>query len=38
MIAEKPPLARRGTVLVVDDEEGVRASVRVILEETCDVL
>jgi DNA-binding NtrC family response regulator len=31
-----PP--RRGTVLVVDDEEGVRASVRVILEEECDVL
>ncbi|PYN77119.1 MAG: hypothetical protein DMD97_10190 [Candidatus Rokuibacteriota bacterium] len=30
--------AQRGTVLVVDDEEGVRASVRVILEETCDVL
>ena len=30
--------ARRGTVLVVDDEEGVRASVRAILEETCDVL
>jgi len=29
--------ARRGTVLVVDDEEGVRASVRAILEETCDV-
>jgi DNA-binding NtrC family response regulator len=29
---------RRGTVLVVDDEEGVRASVRAILEETCDVL
>ena len=32
------PTARRGTVLVVDDEEGVRASVRAILEETCDVL
>ena len=29
---------RRGTVLVVDDEEGVRASIRAILEETCDVL
>jgi DNA-binding NtrC family response regulator len=29
---------RRGTVLVVDDEEGVRASIRVILEETCEVL
>ena len=38
MIVEPPKLARRGTVLVVDDEEGVRASVRVILEETCDVL
>jgi two-component system response regulator AtoC len=31
-----PP--RRGTVLVVDDEEGVRASVRVILEHECDIL
>ena len=30
--------ARRGTVLVVDDEEGVRASMRAILEGTCDVL
>jgi two-component system, NtrC family, response regulator AtoC len=30
--------APRGTVLVVDDEESVRASVRAILEETCDVL
>jgi DNA-binding NtrC family response regulator len=29
---------RRGTVLVVDDEDGVRASIRAILEETCDVL
>jgi DNA-binding NtrC family response regulator len=29
--------SRRGTVLVVDDEEGVRASVRAILEETCEV-
>ncbi len=38
MIAEAPKLSRRGTVLVVDDEEGVRASVRAILEETCDVL
>ena len=33
-----PTLSRRGTVLVVDDEEGVRASIRVILEETCEVL
>src|SRR5207244_206083 len=29
---------RRGTVLVVDDEEGVRASIRAILESTCEVL
>jgi DNA-binding NtrC family response regulator len=33
-----PTMRRRGTVLVVDDEEGVRASVRAILEETCEVL
>jgi DNA-binding NtrC family response regulator len=31
-----PP--RPGTVLVVDDEEGVRASVRAILDGTCEVL
>jgi DNA-binding NtrC family response regulator len=31
-------LSRRGTVLVVDDEEGVRASIRAILEGTCEVL
>jgi DNA-binding NtrC family response regulator len=31
-------VGRRGTVLVVDDEDGVRASVRAILEESCDVL
>jgi DNA-binding NtrC family response regulator len=30
--------ARRGTVLVVDDESGVRASIRAILGGTCDVL
>jgi DNA-binding NtrC family response regulator len=35
---EPPKVVRRGTVLVVDDEEGVRASVRAILEETCEVL
>ena len=29
---------RRGTVLVVDDEDGVRASIRAILDDTCDVL
>jgi two-component system, NtrC family, response regulator AtoC len=28
---------RRGSVLVVDDEAGVRASIRAILEGTCDV-
>ncbi|MBI1734972.1 MAG: sigma-54-dependent Fis family transcriptional regulator [Candidatus Rokubacteria bacterium] len=28
----------RGTVLVVDDEEGVRASIRAILEGVCDVI
>jgi DNA-binding NtrC family response regulator len=37
-VLEVPTLTRRGTVLVVDDEEGVRASIRVILEETCEVL
>jgi len=36
--AAEAQTARRGTVLVVDDEEGVRASVRAILEDTCDVL
>jgi DNA-binding NtrC family response regulator len=35
---EAPPPSRPGTVLVVDDEEGVRASIRVILEGTCEVL
>jgi DNA-binding NtrC family response regulator len=30
--------ARRGTVLVVDDEEGVRASIRAILDGHCEVL
>jgi DNA-binding NtrC family response regulator len=33
-----PTMKRRGTVLVVDDEPGVRASMRAILEETCEVL
>jgi len=37
-LLEPPPLSRRGTVLVVDDEPGVRASIRVILEGTCEVL
>src|SRR5437870_7216084 len=35
---EHPSVVRRGSVLVVDDEDGVRASVRAILEETCDVI
>jgi len=38
VIVDAPQRMRRGTVLVVDDEDGVRASVRAILEETCDVL
>jgi DNA-binding NtrC family response regulator len=38
MAGDMPKLARRGTVLVVDDEEGVRASVKAILEENCEVL
>ena len=32
------PLGRRGSVLVVDDEDGVRESIRAILEQTCDIL
>ena len=35
---EIPTLSRRGTVLVVDDEVGVRASIRAILEERCEIL
>jgi DNA-binding NtrC family response regulator len=31
-------LGRRGSVLVVDDEDGVRDSIRAILEESCDIL
>jgi DNA-binding NtrC family response regulator len=37
-LLEGATLSRRGTVLVVDDEEGVRASIRAILEGTCEVL
>src|SRR5438876_12347367 len=35
---EHPGVVGRGSVLVVDDEDGVRASVRAILEEACDVI
>ncbi len=38
VVDSRGAVGRRGTVLVVDDEDGVRASVRAILEETCDVL
>jgi DNA-binding NtrC family response regulator len=37
-LLEPATLSRRGTVLVVDDEEGVRASIRAILEGRCEVL
>ena len=37
-LLDPPTLSRRGTVMVVDDEEGVRASIRAILEGTCEVL
>ena len=37
-LLEPPTLSRRGTVLVVDDEDGVRASIRAILEGRCEVL
>ena len=37
-LLEPVTLTRRGTVMVVDDEEGVRASIRAILEGTCEVL
>jgi two-component system, NtrC family, response regulator AtoC len=30
--------SRRGSVLVVDDEEGVRDAIRLILEDNCDIL
>ena len=33
-----PVRIARGSVLVVDDEEGVRESVRAVFEESCDVL
>jgi DNA-binding NtrC family response regulator len=38
VLGDRSTVVRRGTVLVVDDEDSVRASVRAILEETCDVL
>jgi DNA-binding NtrC family response regulator len=37
-VADEAARVTRGTVLVVDDEEGVRESVRAVLEDTCDVL
>jgi DNA-binding NtrC family response regulator len=37
-VIEPPAATRQGTVLVVDDEAGVRASIRAILEDTCEVL
>jgi DNA-binding NtrC family response regulator len=37
-LLDVPALTHRGTVMVVDDEEGVRASIRAILEGTCEVL
>jgi two-component system response regulator AtoC len=37
-VPETVPPIRRGTVLVVDDEEDVRTSIRAILEDTCEVL
>lgn len=37
-LPDQSELVRRGTVLVVDDEEGVRVSVRAILEGMCDVV
>jgi DNA-binding NtrC family response regulator len=38
MTGEDSGRPHQGTVLVVDDEEGVRASIRAILDGTCDVL
>ena len=38
LIDEARALTPRGTVLVVDDEPSVRASVRTILEGTCRIL
>jgi DNA-binding NtrC family response regulator len=37
-LAEPEGAVRGGTVLVVDDEAGVRASIRAILEDSCTVL
>ena len=38
MTGEFVGTTRRGTVLVVDDDEAVRLSLRAILEDTCEVL
>jgi DNA-binding NtrC family response regulator len=38
MTGEFVGTTRRGTVLIVDDDEAVRLSLRAILEDTCEVL
>jgi DNA-binding NtrC family response regulator len=37
-MADEASRMAHGTVLIVDDEEGVRESVRAVLEDTCEVL
>jgi DNA-binding NtrC family response regulator len=37
-MADEASRIARGTVLIVDDEDGVRESVRAVLEDTCEVL
>ena len=38
VVEARPRSTTAGTVLVVDDEEGVRDSVRAVLEDSCEVL